>query len=297
MRGAGRRPQIRCRQAGKREVAESGRRTAGQRVPEASLVMGLLEQCEDEFGTSDLYQVLGVRSRASEGEIRRGYRKVSLQVHPDRVKEAEKDAATQKFQTLGKVYTVLSDSEQRAVYDEQGIVDEEADGLTQDRDWEEYWRLLFKKVTVAEIKNFENNYKGSEEEMADIKQAYVDFKGDMDRIMESVLCSTAEDEPRIRGVLEKAVQAQELPEYTAFTKESMNKQRARKRRNDKEAKEAEAARQEMGLDTDTDSLKALIQKKQKDRGKEADSFLAAMEAKYCRNSQKGGKKAARKGKK
>ncbi|XP_055517924.1 dnaJ homolog subfamily C member 9 [Leucoraja erinacea] len=259
--------------------------------------MGLLEQCKVEFGTSDLYQVLGVRSKASEGEIRRGYRKVSLQVHPDRVTEAEKDAATQKFQTLGKVYTVLSDAEQRAVYDEQGIVDEEADGLTQDRDWEEYWRLLFKKVTVADIKNFEDIYKGSEEEMVDIKQAYVDFKGDMDRIMESVLCSTAEDEPRIRDVLEKAVKAQELPEYKAFTKESVNKQKARKRRNDKEAKEAEAARQEMGLDTDTDSLKTLIQKRQKDRKKEVDSFLAAMEAKYCGDSQKGGKKSARKGKK
>ncbi|XP_067828872.1 dnaJ homolog subfamily C member 9 [Heptranchias perlo] len=259
--------------------------------------MGLLEQCEEAFGTSDLYQVLDVRSGASEGEIRRGYRKVSLQVHPDRVTEAEKEGATQKFQILGKVYAVLSEREQRAVYDEQGIVDEEADVLKQDRDWEEYWRLLFKKVTVADIKEFEDKYKGSEEETADIKQAYMDFNGDMDRIMESVLCSTSGDESRIREILGKAIEAQELPAYTAFTKESTNRQRARKRRGEKEAKEAEAARRELGLEDGTDSLKTLIQKKQKDREKEMDSFLAAMEAKYRGNSQKGGKKAAKKGKK
>lgn len=49
-------------------------------------------------------------------------------------------------QILGKVYSVLSDQEQRAVYDEQGTVDEDSDVLSQDRDWETYWRLLFKKV-------------------------------------------------------------------------------------------------------------------------------------------------------
>ena len=49
-------------------------------------------------------------------------------------------------QILGKVYSVLSDKEQRALYNEQGTVDEDSDVLNQDRDWETYWRLLFKKV-------------------------------------------------------------------------------------------------------------------------------------------------------
>ncbi|KAG2462814.1 DNJC9 protein, partial [Polypterus senegalus] len=46
---------------------------------------------------------------------------------------------------LGKIYAVLSDKDQRAIYDEQGIVDEESDTLCQDRNWEDYWRLLFPK--------------------------------------------------------------------------------------------------------------------------------------------------------
>lgn len=50
------------------------------------------------------------------------------------------------FQVLGKLYTVLSDKEQRAVYDDHGLVDEDSDILRQDRCWEDYWRLLFPKV-------------------------------------------------------------------------------------------------------------------------------------------------------
>lgn len=44
---------------------------------------------------------------------------------------------------------MLSDAEQRAVYDEQGTVDEEGEALRAERDWQEYWRLLFKKVSTA----------------------------------------------------------------------------------------------------------------------------------------------------
>lgn len=50
------------------------------------------------------------------------------------------------LQVLGKLYAVLSDKEQKAIYDEQGVVDEESDVLKQDRCWEDYWRLLFPKV-------------------------------------------------------------------------------------------------------------------------------------------------------
>ncbi|XP_054948969.1 dnaJ homolog subfamily C member 9 isoform X1 [Pan paniscus] len=221
--------------------------------------MGLLDLCEEVFGTADLYRVLGVRREASDGEVRRGYHKVSLQVHPDRVGEGDKEDATRRFQILGKVYSVLSDGEQRAVYDEQGTVDEDSPVLTQDRDWEAYWRLLFKKISLEDIQAFEKTYKGSEEELADIKQAYLDFKGDMDQIMESVLCVQYTEEPRIRNIIQQAIDAGEVPSYNAFVKESKQKMNARKRRAQEEAKEAEMSRKELGLDEGVDSLKAAIQ--------------------------------------
>lgn len=41
---------------------------------------------------------------------------------------------------------MLSDKDQRAVYDEQGVVDEELDSVEQERNWAEHWRRLFPKV-------------------------------------------------------------------------------------------------------------------------------------------------------
>ena len=58
--------------------------------------------------------------------------------------------------------------------------------FVQERDWVDYWRLLFPKVTVEDIKCFEQRYKGSEEESEDLKGAYLKHEGDMDHIMNEV---------------------------------------------------------------------------------------------------------------
>jgi len=58
--------------------------------------------------------------------------------------------------------------------------------VCQDKDWTVYWRLLFPKVTVKDIRNFEDKYRGSEEETEDLKEVYLDKKGDMDAILENV---------------------------------------------------------------------------------------------------------------
>lgn len=152
--------------------------------------------------------------------------------------------------------------------------------------------VTLQKISLEDIQAFEKTYKGSEEELADIKQAYLDFKGDMDQIMESVLCVQYTEEPRIRNIIQQAIDAREVPSYKAFVKESKQKMNARKRRAQEEAKEAEVSRKELGLDEGVDNLKALIQSRQKDRQKEMDNFLAQMEAKYCKPSKGGGKKTA-----
>lgn len=53
--------------------------------------------------------------------VKKGYHKVSLRVHPDRVSPEEKEEATKKFQALGRVYSILSDENKRGVYDETGM--------------------------------------------------------------------------------------------------------------------------------------------------------------------------------
>lgn len=66
----------------------------------------------------DYYKVLGVDRKASEEEIKRAYRKLAMQYHPDRNpgnKEAE-----EKFKELNEAYQVLSDHQKRARYDQLG---------------------------------------------------------------------------------------------------------------------------------------------------------------------------------
>ena len=57
-----------------------------------------LESVEVCFGTSDLYEALGVEKTAKDGELRRAYHRLSLKVHPDRVSQDQVQDATQKFQ-------------------------------------------------------------------------------------------------------------------------------------------------------------------------------------------------------
>ena len=52
--------------------------------------------------------------------VKKGYYKLSLKVHPDRVSDENREGATSKFQTLGKIYAVLSDKSKRNLYDETG---------------------------------------------------------------------------------------------------------------------------------------------------------------------------------
>ncbi|NXD25055.1 DNJC9 protein, partial [Spelaeornis formosus] len=254
--------------------------------------MLLSEQCEAAFGTADLYGVLGVRRGATPQEIRRGYHRASLRLHPDRVPPEGKEEATSRFQILGKVYAVLSDEKQRAVYDETGTVDEDAEALQDGRDWLQYWQLLF-KVTLKDIEDFQNSYRNSEEELVNVKAAYMNFKGDMDRIMKSVMCVDYTDEPRIREMIQQAISSGELPSFKAFVKESKQKMMSRRRRAEKEAEEAKKTKDELGLSGEND-LQALIQSRSRNREKEMDNFFNHLEAKYGSSAKKGGKKASAK---
>jgi len=252
---------------------------------------GLLDTCEELFQTKDLYQVLGIQKSANASQIKKAYHKVSLKTHPDRAEESEKETATRKFQCVSAVYSLLSDENRRGLYDECGEVDDENDPLQQNKDWEEYWRILFPKVSLKDIEEFEKEYKGSDEEKEDIKKAYLDSKGDMSLILDSVMLATIDDEARFRKIIDQLIKSKDIKKLKAYTNEDAAAQKSRKRQADLEAKEAEDARKEMGLDGSDASLENMILARQKSRGQQAESFLDGLAAKYgAKGSQKKKKK-------
>src|SRR5882724_10203641 len=66
----------------------------------------------------DYYEILGIGKNAQADEIKKAYRKVAMQHHPDR--NPGDKAAEEKFKEAAEAYEILSDSEKKAQYDRYG---------------------------------------------------------------------------------------------------------------------------------------------------------------------------------
>src|SRR5258707_430001 len=66
----------------------------------------------------DFYDILGVSKSADADELKRSYRKLAMQFHPDR--NAGDKTAEQRFKDISEAYDVLKDDQKRAAYDRFG---------------------------------------------------------------------------------------------------------------------------------------------------------------------------------
>src|SRR6266498_184311 len=86
----------------------------------------------------DYYKILGVDRKASEDEIRKAYRKLAMQYHPDR--NPNDKQAEDRFKEINEAYQVLSDQKKRAYYDRLGsdYSNWQRRGAPGDFDWGQY---------------------------------------------------------------------------------------------------------------------------------------------------------------
>lgn len=83
-----------------------------------SFILLIILLVVDVLGGRDFYKLLGVRRNADTNTIKKAYRKLAKEMHPD--KNPDDPEANEKFQDLGTAYEALKDPDSRKIYDQGG---------------------------------------------------------------------------------------------------------------------------------------------------------------------------------
>ncbi|EOB14170.1 DnaJ subfamily C member 9 [Nosema bombycis CQ1] len=202
------------------------------------------------------YQVLGLPPSSSKDQIDKAFTKLRLKYHPDR-----KTGDRNKYDQVVEAYDEIKNKKE------------------EDREY-------------LEVNSFIKNYKDSEEEIKDLLNLYKKFKGNYKKIIKYHLLTEEEDEERIRGIIEREIELENVngrgskevvggskevgkskgkSNGTTPSKNILNKKRI------KEKKKAEQLALEMGIDLNQSLEEILNKGKKKER-----KFLEDLERKYLR---------------
>lgn len=226
---------------------------------------------------SNPYEVLQVEATATPLEIKKAYKKLCLQYHPDKIQQQNTEIDKHYFPKVQFAYSILSDPLKRSRYDSTGSVSEGMDGF----DWKEYFQNVQEKITIDMIEEDRAKYQGSLEEKADILHNFVYYDGDFLKLFEVIphLEFDEAQESRVFDIVEQdAASADMGKSWEKYKKSRKTKVKQMLKKLAKEAKQAEALAKKIKKPIKTESdLKAMIQKKNAGR---LDDLISSLESKY-----------------
>ena len=197
--------------------------------------------------------VLGLDDdKPTQSQLRKAYYRRALLYHPDKQKQKtkeEKEDAKRKFQAVSLAYAILKDDEKRKEYDQCGEMnddyeddDEFGRGKKSGTDiWKDIFASTFGKVTTKGIDEFTQSYKCSEEEEKDVLKYYTMFQGNLDKMLECVMCSDVIDKERwVEDYIKPAIDKCSVEDFSHQIKKSLsNNESSKKKKKSKRKKKAE----------------------------------------------------------
>lgn len=123
--------------------------------------------------SSDYYSTLGVARSASAEDIKKAYRRLARQFHPDKNKDPK---AEERFKSIGEAYEVLSDPQKRAAYDQFGSAGGFAGAGGGTQGWNFEGGAGFDPGMFSEV--FENLFRGKRSPFGGKAQAKSGFQFD-----------------------------------------------------------------------------------------------------------------------
>lgn len=137
------------------------------------------------------------------------YYRLAKVYHPDRVEEAQKTIAQEKFTALHLAYSVLADPEKKKMYDSG-----DSNALFAKTTIAAKWMQYIHTVDSADIETARSKYQGSIAEENDIIREIVIGKGSMSHLMNTIPFMRCEDETRMIERVKGFIMKGKIPNTT-----------------------------------------------------------------------------------
>ena len=218
-----------------------------------------------------LYEILGIGKSATAEQIKKAYRVRALQCHPDKDPSAE---AKVNFQKLVSAYNILKESESRQLYDETGFIDGEGFDKAAD-----FFRTKFGRISEQDIVDFAGKYKGSLEEIQDVKDYCEKQNGDVSGLLEWIPLSEPHEVDRFISIIDQLYKDGEIISHESKYKSSI----AKLRKNAQKMKKEQDKFAQSHPDENAGDLSQLMLAMHDRRKQATESFLDDLVSKYASN--------------